>query len=74
MSMAYEEGFLEGKAVAQGFHKGTMNDRERKTRRLSPFMKSVQPEKDADWKKGFIAGYESYMRNVPSIEPAGITL
>jgi len=74
LEIIYSKGWEEGRETAKGFHKGYMNARERQTRSLSPYMRSIEPEKHAAWRRGYLAGYEDYWRGVPSVAPASSPL
>lgn len=64
----YSEGFKVGRWQAEGFHKGTLNNRERNIMCLSPYSKLTEPEKRTAWVRGRLDGYDDYFKDKEHID------
>lgn len=70
-SKEYKEGFRIGRENAEGFHRGTMNARDRAVRALSPYSNLTQPKQRIDWMAGRLDGDEAYWKDKESITALG---
>ena len=67
MTKEYREGFAVGRKNAEGFHKGTMNKKQRELACLSPYSRLTEPEKRNQWVRGRLDGGEDYWKDKESI-------